>query len=118
MLKVLADTDKSAPLRHLEQVATQPRPFKTAVLWSHSMLTWSNPCPIGRPNVMYGCTGVHLTGANLSGDLKDPAKALPKGTLLAKCTSFSTYMIFATLLAACFDRDALQVRCTTPLTTN
>eukprot|EP00729_Bicosta_minor_P007597 gene7597-152_t len=49
-----------------------------------------------------------MEGANLSGDLKDPAKALPKGTLLAKCTSFSTYIIFATLLASCFDRNALQ----------
>jgi amino acid transporter len=49
-----------------------------------------------------------MEGANLSGDLKDPAKSLPKGTLMAKCTSFTTYIIFTTLLASCFDRDALQ----------
>eukprot|EP00040_Diaphanoeca_grandis_P024506 m.134735 g.134735 ORF g.134735 m.134735 type:complete len:961 (-) comp29756_c0_seq1:58-2940(-) len=49
-----------------------------------------------------------MEGANLSGDLKNPSKALPKGTLFAKCTSFSTYILFTTILALCFDRRALQ----------
>ena len=46
-----------------------------------------------------------MEGANLSGDLKNPAQALPKGTLLAKCTSFTTYILFSTLLALTFDRQ-------------
>ena len=49
-----------------------------------------------------------MEGANLSGDLKNPAKSLPLGTLCAKCTSCTTYMLFATFLAACFDWKVLQ----------
>ncbi len=41
-----------------------------------------------------------LEGANLSGDLKDPAASLPKGTLFAQLTAFTTYLIFAILMAA------------------
>eukprot|EP00948_MAST-09A_sp_MAST-9A-sp1_P003930 g3930.t1 len=49
-----------------------------------------------------------LEGANLSGDLKNPAKSLPKGTLCAQLTAFTTYIVFACLLAASFDRDSLR----------
>lgn len=59
-------------------------------------------------SIIFTSTCGVMEGANLSGDLKDPAKSLPKGTLYAKCTSFTTYIIFATLLAACFDRQAMK----------
>ena len=39
-----------------------------------------------------------LEGANLSGDLKDPAKARPQGTLWAQFTAFVVYITFAILL--------------------
>lgn len=49
-----------------------------------------------------------LEGANLSGDLKNPARSLPKGTLFAQLTAFTVYITFALLLAGCFDRDTLR----------
>ena len=35
-----------------------------------------------------------MAGANLSGDLKDPAQAIPTGTLLAIAMTYVTYMFF------------------------
>jgi potassium/chloride transporter 9 len=49
-----------------------------------------------------------MEGANLSGDLKNPASSLPKGTLSAMATSFTTYVLFATFLALCYDRQSLR----------
>ena len=49
-----------------------------------------------------------LEGANLSGDLKNPARSLPKGTLFAQLTAFIVYTAFACLMAASFDRDSLR----------
>ncbi|KAK8389721.1 hypothetical protein O3P69_009012 [Scylla paramamosain] len=50
-------------------------------------------------------TGI-VAGANLSGDLKDPAEAIPKGTLAAILTTFCTYIIYPIMIGAAVLRDA------------
>eukprot|EP00698_Gefionella_okellyi_P013287 TRINITY_DN3627_c0_g1_i1.p1 TRINITY_DN3627_c0_g1~~TRINITY_DN3627_c0_g1_i1.p1 ORF type:complete len:901 (+),score=214.45 TRINITY_DN3627_c0_g1_i1:61-2763(+) len=52
-------------------------------------------------------TGI-MTGANLSGDLKDPAKSVPAGTLYASVTCGILNIIFIFLLAGTVERYALQ----------
>uniref|UniRef100_H3CVW7 Solute carrier family 12 member 1 n=1 Tax=Tetraodon nigroviridis TaxID=99883 RepID=H3CVW7_TETNG len=50
-------------------------------------------------------TGI-LAGANISGDLKDPQGAIPKGTLLAILITGLTYLGVAICVSACAVRDA------------
>ncbi|XP_060523843.1 bumetanide-sensitive sodium-(potassium)-chloride cotransporter [Cylas formicarius] len=50
-------------------------------------------------------TGI-LAGANISGDLKDPQKAIPKGTLLAIFITTMSYIVIAILVGCTVLRDA------------
>lgn len=50
-------------------------------------------------------TGIQ-SGANICGDLKDPASAIPKGTLLACLVSAISYIMFALLAGSTAVRDA------------
>ncbi len=50
-------------------------------------------------------TGI-VAGANLSGDLKSPGVAIPKGTLLAIATTYLSYVIYAVIIASCSIRKA------------
>ena len=45
-------------------------------------------------NYLYTFYSGIVAGANLSGDLKDPAQAIPTGTLLAIGMTYVTYMFF------------------------
>lgn len=50
-------------------------------------------------------TGI-LAGANISGDLKDPQKSIPKGTLLAIFLTTLSYLGMAVMAGAVMARDA------------
>nr|CAD7591528.1 unnamed protein product [Timema genevievae] len=50
-------------------------------------------------------TGIQA-GANISGDLKDPAGAIPKGTLLSLVISMASYAIFVVFAGGAALRDA------------
>lgn len=50
-------------------------------------------------------TGIQA-GANISGDLKDPAKSIPKGTLLSLVISMAVYAVFVVVAGASSLRDA------------
>ncbi|XP_040838050.1 solute carrier family 12 member 3 isoform X3 [Ochotona curzoniae] len=53
-------------------------------------------------------TGI-LAGANISGDLKDPAVAIPKGTLMAIFWTTVSYLAISATIGACVVRDASGV---------
>ncbi|KAM8960637.1 solute carrier family 12 member 3-like [Pelodytes ibericus] len=50
-------------------------------------------------------TGI-LAGANISGDLKDPAVAIPKGTLMAIFWTTISYLAISATIGSCVIRDA------------
>ncbi|XP_076771768.1 solute carrier family 12 member 3 isoform X3 [Arvicanthis niloticus] len=50
-------------------------------------------------------TGI-LAGANISGDLKDPAVAIPKGTLMAIFWTTISYLAISATIGSCVVRDA------------
>ncbi|XP_010637236.1 solute carrier family 12 member 3 isoform X9 [Fukomys damarensis] len=50
-------------------------------------------------------TGI-LAGANISGDLKDPAIAIPKGTLMAIFWTTISYLAISATIGSCVVRDA------------
>jgi amino acid transporter len=51
-------------------------------------------------------TGI-LAGVNMSGDLKDPAKSIPRGTLWSVAVGFVIYLAFIILVGGAFSRTDL-----------
>ena len=61
-------------------------------------------------NIFFSLKKGIVAGANLSGDLKDPADAIPKGTLLAIAMTYVTYMFFGLQTGFVFLPKASGVR--------
>ncbi len=53
-------------------------------------------------------TGI-MAGANLSGDLKDPSSAVPKGTLMAIIITSVSYVVMCWMIGSTMSRDASGV---------
>lgn len=51
-------------------------------------------------------TGIDA-GVNMSGDLKDPAKSIPRGTITAVVVGFAVYLLQIVLIGGAFDRQTL-----------
>ncbi|RUS15575.1 amino acid permease-domain-containing protein [Endogone sp. FLAS-F59071] len=52
------------------------------------------------------CNGI-LAGAQLSGDLRDPSKSIPKGTLYAVGLTFVTYSLIVILMGGTISRESM-----------
>ncbi|XP_061180735.1 solute carrier family 12 member 9-like [Saccostrea echinata] len=58
-------------------------------------------------SILFCCVTGILTGANMSGELKNPSKAIPQGTLGALMLTFTTYFIEIILVGGSCDRCLL-----------
>lgn len=57
--------------------------------------------------ILFPATSGIFAGASLSGDLRNPSRAIPKGTLWAMLTTFISYLVVVFALAASTTRDSL-----------
>ncbi|KAF2034688.1 hypothetical protein EK21DRAFT_97325 [Setomelanomma holmii] len=58
--------------------------------------------------ILFPATGGILAGASMSGDLKHPSKAIPKGTLYGLGLTFALYAIVIVTLAASVSRETFH----------
>ncbi|MEW6358349.1 MAG: amino acid permease [Planctomycetota bacterium] len=86
-----------------------------ANLWAPSPDSIREAFPAAQPSVSFwvlfalyfpAATGI-MAGANMSGDLINPSRSLPRGTLAAIGATAATYLVFALLSAGTVDRKTL-----------
>eukprot|EP01084_Bolivina_argentea_P108180 193328_1 len=80
---------------------------------------WINHCPncftvhMVFGVLFSGVTGL-MEGANLSGDLANPEKSIPTGTLSAICTAITVYLFMIVSFGGSFDSNILRAVTTIP----
>uniref|UniRef100_W5MMC0 Solute carrier family 12 member 3 n=1 Tax=Lepisosteus oculatus TaxID=7918 RepID=W5MMC0_LEPOC len=82
--------------------------YKGAIFAENFVPNWRGPegSFFGMFSIFFpSATGI-LAGANISGDLKDPAVAIPRGTLLAIFWTTMSYLIISATIGSCVVRDA------------
>ncbi|KAI1942812.1 hypothetical protein LOZ66_001220 [Ophidiomyces ophidiicola] len=57
--------------------------------------------------ILYPATGGIFAGASMSGDLKDPSRSIPKGTLYGLFLTFVTYTVVVLVIASTVTRESL-----------
>ncbi|EER25325.1 amino acid permease family protein [Coccidioides posadasii C735 delta SOWgp] len=57
--------------------------------------------------ILYPATGGIFAGASMSGDLKNPSRSIPKGTLSGLGLTFATYTIVILVIASTVTRESL-----------
>lgn len=60
--------------------------------------------------IFFPCVTGFITGLNRSGDLKDPATSIPRGSAIATATSFTMYIALVLLMGAVFTGELLRTK--------
>ncbi|XP_030587104.1 solute carrier family 12 member 3 [Archocentrus centrarchus] len=82
--------------------------YKASIFAENFVPSWRGPGGsfFGMFSIFFpSATGI-LAGANISGDLKNPAVAIPRGTLLAIFWTTTSYLIISATIGSCVVRDA------------
>ena len=58
--------------------------------------------------ILFPATGGIFAGASMSGDLKNPSKAIPKGTLYGLAITFTSYVLVILAMAASVTRESFR----------
>ncbi|MED6244384.1 hypothetical protein ATANTOWER_007822 [Ataeniobius toweri] len=82
--------------------------YRAAIFAANFVPNWRGPegTFFGMFSIFFpSATGI-LAGANISGDLKNPTIAIPRGTLMAIFWTTFSYLIISATVASCVVRDA------------
>ncbi|KAM9377413.1 solute carrier family 12 member 3 [Pholidichthys leucotaenia] len=82
--------------------------YKAVIFAANFVPNWRGPegSFFGMFSIFFpSATGI-LAGANISGDLKDPTVAIPRGTLMAIFWTTLSYIIISATIGSCVVRDA------------
>nr|XP_033779076.1 LOW QUALITY PROTEIN: solute carrier family 12 member 3-like [Geotrypetes seraphini] len=80
--------------------------YQGSIFLENMVPEWQEETFFGMFSIFFPSTTGILAGANISGDLKDPAVAIPKGTLLAIFWTTISYLAISATIGSCMVRDA------------
>ncbi|XP_030042516.1 solute carrier family 12 member 3 [Microcaecilia unicolor] len=80
--------------------------YQGSIFLENVVPDWQGETFFGMFSIFFPSTTGILAGANISGDLKDPAVAIPKGTLLAIFWTTISYLAISATIGSCVVRDA------------